>query len=105
MPREASRVGQTEREDSFHSYYWKFDFYSFMCYNIGGIIWKKQIFIDGIETVYTVSDEGVIKNSKTGRVMTINKGNVQLNVNGKGTGRSVGKIVAEAFLKSQKVLL
>ena len=37
--------------------------------------------------------------------MTINKGNVQLNVNGKGTGRSVGKIVAEAFLKSQKVLL
>ena len=34
MPREASRVGQTEREDSFHSYYWKFDFYSFMCYNI-----------------------------------------------------------------------
>lgn len=44
---------------------------------------EKQIFIDGIETVYTVSDEGVIKNSKTGRVMTINKGNVQLNVNGK----------------------
>ena len=66
---------------------------------------EKQIFIDGIETVYTVSDEGVIKNSKTGRVMTINKGNVQLNVNGKGTDRSVGKIVAEAFLKSQKVLL
>lgn len=60
---------------------------------------EKQIFIDGIETVYTVSDEGVIKNSKTGRVMTINKGNVQLNVNGKGTGRSVGKIVAEAFLE------
>ena len=25
---------------------------------------EKQIFIDGIETVYTVSDEGVIKNSK-----------------------------------------
>lgn len=60
---------------------------------------EKQIFIDGIETVYIVSDEGVIKNSKTGRVMTINKGNVQLNVNGKGTGRSVGKIVAEAFLE------
>lgn len=60
---------------------------------------EKQIFIDGIETVYTVSDEGVIKNSKTGRVMAINKGNVQLNVNGKGIGRSVGKIVAEAFLE------
>ena len=63
---------------------------------------EKQIFIDGIETVYTVNDEGVIKNSKTGRVMAINKGNVQLNVNGKGTGRSVGKIVAEAFLEKPK---
>lgn len=31
--------------------------------------------------------------------MTINNGNVQLSVNGKGTGRSVGKIVAEAFLE------
>lgn len=58
---------------------------------------EKQIFIDGIETVYTVSDEGVIKNSKTGRVMTINKGNVQLNVNGKGTGRSVGENCSRGF--------
>ena len=36
---------------------------------------EKQIFIDGIETVYTVSDEGVIINSISGRVVTISKGN------------------------------
>ena len=60
---------------------------------------EKQIFIDGIETNYTVTDDGVVKNSKTGRIMTINNGNVQLYINGKGTGRSVGKIVAEAFLE------
>lgn len=39
---------------------------------------EKQIFIDGIETNYTVTDDGVVKNSKTGRIMTINNGNVQL---------------------------
>lgn len=60
---------------------------------------EKQIFIDGIETNYTITDDGVVKNSKTGRIMTINNGNVQLYINGKGTGRSVGKIVAEAFLE------
>lgn len=62
---------------------------------------EKQIFIDGVETSYTVSEEGIIKNQKTGRIMTINNGNVQLSVNGKGTGRSVGKIVAEAFLEKR----
>ena len=60
---------------------------------------EEQIFIDGARTVYTISDEGVIKNSKTGRVMTINNGNVQLNANGKSYNRSVGKLVAEAFLE------
>lgn len=60
---------------------------------------EKIIIIDGIETNYTVSEEGIIKNSKTGRVMTVNKGNVQLRVNGKNCGRSVGKIVAETFLE------
>lgn len=59
---------------------------------------EKQIFIDGLETNYTISEEGIVKNSKTGRIMKINKGNVQITVNGKGTGRSVGKIVAEAFI-------
>lgn len=52
---------------------------------------EKQIFIDGIETNYTVTDDGVVKNSKTGRIMTINNGNVQLYINGKGTGRSARK--------------
>lgn len=59
---------------------------------------EKQIFIDGLETNYTISEEGIVKNSKTGRIMKINKGNVQITVNGKNTGRSVGKIVAEAFI-------
>jgi hypothetical protein len=52
---------------------------------------EKQIFIDGIETNYTVTNDGVFKNSKTGRIMTINNGNVQLYINRKGTGRSVRK--------------
>ena len=59
---------------------------------------EKQIFIDGLETNYTISEEGIVKNSKTGRIMKINKGNVQITVNGKNTVRSVGKIVAEAFI-------
>lgn len=59
---------------------------------------EKQIFIDGLETNYTISEEGIVKNSKTGRIMKINKGNVQITVSGKNTGRSVGKIVAEAFI-------
>ena len=52
---------------------------------------EKQIFIDGIETNYTVTNDGVVKNSKTGRIMTINNENVQLYINGKGTRRSVRK--------------
>ena len=58
-----------------------------------------KIIIDGVETDYSVSDEGIIKNMKTGRIMTINNGNVQLHINGKGRNCSVGKIVAEAFLE------
>lgn len=60
---------------------------------------EKIIFMEGIKTNYIISDEGVIKNIKTGRTMTINGGNVQLSVNGKNLKRSVGKIVAEAFLE------
>lgn len=52
---------------------------------------ESKFFIDGIETNYTVTDDGVVKNSKTGRIMTINNGNVQLYINGKGTGRSARK--------------
>lgn len=60
---------------------------------------KKKIFIDGIETNYTVTEEGIIEN-KDGHIMAINKGAVQLMVNGKHTGRFVGRIVAEAFLEN-----
>ena len=58
-----------------------------------------KIIIDGVETDYSVSEDGIIKNIKTGRIMTVNNGNVQLRINGKGRNNSVGKIVAEAFLE------
>ena len=58
-----------------------------------------KIIIDGVETDYSVSEDGIIKNIKTGRIMTVNNGNVQLRINGKGHNNSVGKIVAEAFLE------
>ena len=58
-----------------------------------------KIIIDGVETDYSVSEDGIIKNIKTGQIMTVNNGNVQLRINGKGRNSSVGKIVAEAFLE------
>lgn len=58
-----------------------------------------KIIIDGVETDYSISEEGIVKNIKTGRIMTINNGNVQLHINGKGRNSSVGKIVAETFLE------
>ncbi len=60
---------------------------------------KRKIFIDGIETNYTVTEEGIIEN-KDGHIMAINKGAVQLMVSGKHIGRTVGRIVAETFLEN-----
>lgn len=58
---------------------------------------KKKIIVDGIETFYTVSEEGIIENSKTGKIKKINNGNVQLTINGKNKNFSVGRAVLEAF--------
>ena len=68
---------------------------------------KKKVFIDGIETNYSVSDDGIIVNEKTGKVMIINQGYVQLILGTKHTRTSVGKLVLEAFSpnKSGKKML
>ena len=61
---------------------------------------EKTIYINGIETNYTVSDNGIIKNKKTQRILKVNNGIVQIQVNKKNRRSSVGKIVAEAFLEN-----
>lgn len=58
----------------------------------------KKIIDNGLETNYSVSEQGEIRNDRTQRIMTINKGRVQLYINGKNARRSVGKIVADAFI-------
>lgn len=60
---------------------------------------EKTIYIDGIETNYTVSEDGIIKNKKTHRILKVNNGAVQIQVDKKNRRSSVGKIVAEAFLE------
>lgn len=58
----------------------------------------KKILLDGIETNYSVSDDGEIRNDSSNRIMTINKGVVQLYINKKNKRLSVGKLVAQAFI-------
>ena len=63
--------------------------------------WKK-IIIDGIETNYSVSNEGEVKNDKTNRKMTLgfHQGyrTVGLKVNGKNKGLRVHRLVANVFI-------
>lgn len=63
--------------------------------------WRK-IIIDGIETNYSVSNEGEVKNDKTNRKMTLgfHQGyrTVGLKVNGKNKGLRVHRLVANAFI-------
>ena len=58
----------------------------------------KKILLDGIETNYSVSDDGEVRNDSSNRIMTINKGVVQLYINKKNKRLSVGKLVAQAFI-------
>lgn len=58
----------------------------------------KKILLDGMETNYSVSDDGEIRNDSSNRIMTINKGVVQLYINKKNKRLSVGKLVAQAFI-------
>lgn len=62
----------------------------------------KKILLDGIETNYSVSDSGEIKNDSSNRIMTINQGVVQLYVNKKNKRLSVGKLVAQAFISKSR---
>lgn len=58
----------------------------------------KKILLDGVETNYSVSDDGEIRNDSSNKIMTINKGVVQLYINKKNKRLSVGKLVAQAFI-------
>lgn len=63
---------------------------------------EKQVWINGVETNYVVSDEGIIKNGKTNREIKIKDGYVQLTIDGKHSRYSVGKIVLETFEGSRE---
>lgn len=63
---------------------------------------EKQVWINGAETNYVVSDEGIIKNGKTNREIKIKDGYAQLTIDGKHSRYSVGKIVLETFEGSRE---
>lgn len=63
---------------------------------------EKQVWINGVETNYVVSDEGIIKNGKTNREIKIKDGYAQLTIDGKHSRYSVGKIVLETFEGSRE---
>lgn len=63
---------------------------------------EKQVWINGVETNYVVSDEGIIKNGKTNREIKIKDGYVQLTIDRKHSRYSVGKIVLETFEGSRE---
>lgn len=63
---------------------------------------KKNIFINGQETHYTITDTGIVTNSKTKKVLTINpSGSVALYIGNQVTRRKVGRLVAEAFIAKE----
>lgn len=62
----------------------------------------KKILLDGIETNYSVSDNGEVRNDSSKRNMTINKGVVQLYIDKKNKRLSVGKLVAQAFIPKSR---
>lgn len=63
----------------------------------------KKILNNGVETNYSISSEGEVRNDKTNKLLTVNKsGVVQMSFDGKNVGRSVAKLVAEYFLPKTK---
>ena len=60
---------------------------------------EKVLIINNFPTIYLISDEGIIRNSKTGKILKVSeRGIVQLSVNQKNRGYTVGRLVAETFL-------
>lgn len=59
--------------------------------------------INGFETTYIISDEGYIKN-KSGKILKVSNGNVQIRYNGKQSRYSLGRLVALEFLSNPKNL-
>ena len=62
----------------------------------------KKIYLDGQETNYTITEEGTITNTKTGRVLTGTLARneyptVQLSLNGKVYSKMIHRLVAEYF--------
>lgn len=60
---------------------------------------EKTLIINNFPTIYLISDEGIIRNNKTGKILKVSeRGTVQLSVNQKNRGYTVGRLVAETFL-------
>lgn len=66
-------------------------------------MWKK-IFLDGLETDYSVSTEGIVRKDTTNYILTQSTQQdykfVTLNVNGKQKRMRVHRLVAEAFIEN-----
>ena len=67
---------------------------------------EKKIIIDGVETDYIITDEGIIINSKINKELKINNnnGSVRLNIAGKYRTTTVKKLVATAFIPNPENL-
>lgn len=66
---------------------------------------EKKIIIDGVETDYIITDEGIIINSKTNNELKVSSnGSVSLNIAGKHRTTTVKKLVATAFIPNPENL-
>ena len=66
---------------------------------------EKKIIIDGVETDYIITDEGIIINSKTNKELKVrSNGSVSLNIAGKHKTTTVKKLVATAFIPNPENL-
>lgn len=66
---------------------------------------EKKIIIDGVETDYIITDEGIIINSKINKELKArNDGKVSLNIAGKHRTTTVKRLVATAFIPNPENL-
>lgn len=67
---------------------------------------EKKIIIDGVETDYIITDEGIVINSKTNNELKVSSnGSVSLNIAGKHRTTTVKRLVATALFLIQKICL